>query len=86
MQVNRNTSLSESDVRCRIGGAKSKETRYSTITVGFDRILQPTIIYGCLVVLKVPIKPHSQHVPCFLAPHPTDHFLNTEVFFIYLFP
>ena len=26
--------------RCQIGGAKSKETRHSTVTVGVDGILQ----------------------------------------------
>ena len=30
---------------CRIGGAKSKGTRYSTVTVSFDRILQLTVLH-----------------------------------------
>ena len=31
-------------IGCRIGGAKCKETRYSTIAVGLDKILQLTVI------------------------------------------
>ena len=39
---------------CRIGGAKSKETRNSTVTVGFDTVLQLTVPHfqiGFFIVL-----------------------------------
>ena len=36
---------------CRIGGAKSKETRYCTVTVGFDRILQLTVLHFANMLL-----------------------------------
>ena len=42
-------------VGCRIGGAKIKETRYSTVTVGFDRILQPTLLHFANMLLYLQI-------------------------------
>ena len=74
---------------CRIGGAKSKETRYSVVKVRFGRIdpttyspefaneeayLQMQDCYSCRID---PTKPHFNNtVPCFLAfctTNPTSH-------------
>ena len=59
--------------------ARSKETRYSTVTVGFDRILQlntPILLfickmYDCLVVSRISMIAFS---------------IEKFLFFIYLFP
>ena len=46
IQVNKKTCLSRKGFAgCRISGAKGKETTYSTVTVGFDWILQPTALH-----------------------------------------
>ena len=77
---------------CRIGGAKSKETRYSMLKGRFGRILQLTVLnlqmkkpickYSCRILPNLTFNILYLVSLLFAPPilHTTNHFLDTEVF------